>query len=251
MMEADKIMTVMFEPDDISVDIIVQMKEEFTKFWHQDLNPNVIERYIFRHDQMWISHGKQFSLESIKLIAGRLLKDLPFYQNKYSLLDACVKIKGEATHVKIWKLLDILYCSTNIGASDVAIKLVGECKGDVQAREMNLFDTDLQKDDRQAVMLVYLNKVTFQDPDCLLCQSIKRAMKENIQVVLIHENDTNEDGCDFSEIMNQTPKDIMVKPYNIYSKDIATSLYSIKEYQKISLRQLLIKIGANPLIQKV
>ena len=41
-------------------------------------------------------------------------------------------------------------------------KLVGECEGDVQAREMNISDTDLQKDDRQAVMLVYLDSATFQ-----------------------------------------------------------------------------------------
>jgi len=247
-MEADKPMTIIFEPDDESIDIIVQMKEEFTNFWPQDLSPNAIEKYIFGKDPiMWISNGKQFSLESIKLVAGRLLKDLPFYKKNSGLLDAGLKIKGEATPVEIWKPLDILYCSTNIGASDVANKLVGECKGDVKAREMNLSDTDLQKDDRQAVMLVYLNSTTFQASDCLLCESIKRAIDKEVKVVLVHENDVNKNGCAFGEIMNQTPDVLLKKPYNIYAQDIAVGLYSTEEYQKISILQLLTKMGAKPI----
>ena len=99
-MEADKPMTIMFEPDDISVDMIVQMQTEFTKFWPQDLRQDEIESYIFgKVPIMWISNGKQFSLESIKLVAGRLLNDLPFYQKNPGLLDTCLKIKGEATPV--------------------------------------------------------------------------------------------------------------------------------------------------------
>ena len=195
-------MTIMFEPDDISVDILAQMKEEFIKFWPQDLSRNAIKRYIFEVVPiMWISNGKQFSLESIKLVAGRLLKDLPFYRNNPGLLEAGLKIKGEATPVEILKPLDILYCSTNIGADIVADKLAGECKGDVQAREMNLSDTDLQSDDKQAVMLVYLNSTTFQAANCLLCESIKRAIEKDVKVVLVHENDTNKKGCAFGEIM--------------------------------------------------
>jgi len=57
--EADKYMTIIFESDDESVDILVQMKEDFTKFWPQDLGPNAIERYIFGQDLiMWISNGQ-------------------------------------------------------------------------------------------------------------------------------------------------------------------------------------------------
>ena len=37
-------MTIMFEPDDISVDILGQMKDEFIKFWPQDLRKTAIER---------------------------------------------------------------------------------------------------------------------------------------------------------------------------------------------------------------
>ena len=93
-MEANKPMTIMFEPDDISVDMIVQMKTEFTNFWPQALSKTAIKNYIFdKTPTMWISNGKQFSLESIKLVAGRLLNDLPFYRKNSGLLDAGLKIK--------------------------------------------------------------------------------------------------------------------------------------------------------------
>ena len=87
-----------------------------------------------------------FHLELIKLVTGRIIKDLPFYQSNPILLDVGLKIKDEATPVDIWKPLDILYCSMNIRASNMANKLVGECKGVVQAREMYLSNTDLQND---------------------------------------------------------------------------------------------------------
>jgi len=245
--EADKPITVMFEPDDISVDMCREMKDEFDEFWPADLNLDAASNYIFDHKPiMWISNGKQYSLESIKLVAGRLLKGLPYYQHNPDLLDAGVSINGETKSAMMLEPLNILYCSTNQKAHDVALKLVEESKGDVQAREMNLSHTDLQEDDRDAVMLVYLNKKTFKDPACLLCESIKRSMDDKIKIILVHENDTNEGGCTFGEIMNQTPRRLMEKPYNIYSQDIAVSLYSIKEYQDISMYQILTKMGAKP-----
>ena len=112
---------------------------------------------------------------------------------------------------------------------------------------MNLSDTDLQSDDKQAVMLVYLNSATFQASECLLRQSIKCAVKKGVKVVLVHENDTNKKGCAFGEIMNQTPDELLKKPYNIYAEDIAVCIYSTEEYQKISIHQLLTKMGAKPI----
>merc|ERR1711957_251702 len=88
--------------------------------------------------------------------------------------------------------------------------------------------------------------MVFQDPNCLLCDCIIRSMSDNVQVILVHENDPNEGGCEFWQIMEKTPEQLKTKPYSIYSNDIAVSLYSIEEYQRTSLRQLLAKMGANP-----
>merc|ERR1711957_978855 len=88
--------------------------------------------------------------------------------------------------------------------------------------------------------------MVFQDPNCLLCDCIIRSMSDNVQVILVHENDPNEGGCEFWQIMEKTPEQLKTKPYSIYSNDIAVSLYSIEEYQRTSLRQLLFKMGAKP-----
>merc|ERR1712038_1180642 len=116
-----------------------------------------------------------------------------------------------------------------------------------EARAMNLSDDSLQRDDRKAVMLVYLNKYTYQDPNCILCRSIIKAINNAIQVVLVHENDPNQGGCEFWKVMEPTPDELMKKPYTIYSQDIAVSLYSVHEYQRTSLRNLLLKMGGTPI----
>jgi len=248
--EAEKPITVMFESRDVSVDRIVEMREEFRNFWPEDLSPNMYSTYIFAQDPiLWISNGTQFSLESIKLVAGRLLKSIPYYQKNADLLDAGVKIDGEIKPVEISMPMNILYCSTNPEAHDVAQKLVRGCKGNISVSNMNRPGTVLREDGNHTVMLVYLNKNTFKNSGCLFT-SIVRAIDINIRIVLVHENDANKGGCDFWEIIEQTPTELRKKPYNIYEKDIAVSLYSIEEYQKISIRLLLAKMGAEPIDTK-
>merc|ERR1712038_197498 len=119
-----------------------------------------------------------------------------------------------------------------------------------EARAMNPSDDSLQRDNRKAVMLVYLNKYTYQDPNCILCRSIIKAMDVKIQVVLVHENDPNQGGCEFWKVMEQTPDELMKKPYTIYSQDIAVSLYSVHEYQRTSFRNLLLKMGGQQIDSK-
>ena len=147
--------------------------------------------------------------------------------------------------------LEILYCGTNTNAHIVAQKLVVVSTGDVSVRDTTCSDAPLQEDGKQVAILVYLNKDTFKDTDCLLCQSIVRSMDNHIPVTLVHENDANKGGCSFGEVMKQTPKQLMAKPYRIYSEDIAVNLYSIEEYQKISIHQLLSKMGAIPIATRI
>ena len=137
------------------------------------------------------------------------------------MIDAGLKIDGEIEPLKMVKPLDILYCSTNGKAHEVALKLTKECKGgDVAAWAI---DSDfsalysLQMDKREAVMLVYLNKDTFKGPNNHICDCIMRSIDNHIQVVLVHENNSCDGGCAFWQIIDQTPKELMMKPYSIYS----------------------------------
>jgi len=248
--ELQKPITVILEPnEDISVDKSAQMKEEFETFWPQGSAFEDALTYIFQEDPiLWISKGLQFSFESIKLVTGRLLKSLPYYAENSALLDSGLKIDGEITPVEMLQPLDILYCSTNVGAHNVALKVAKECKGDVQTCAMNPSHAHLQRGNREAVMLIYLNKDTFEEPSDI-CKCITQSITRKVRVILVHENDSYKGGCAFWQIMDQTPKKLMKAPYSIYSEDIAVSLYSIDKYQETSLRQLCMKMGGTPIGQ--
>merc|ERR1712038_2220828 len=110
---------------------------------------------------------------------------------------------------------------------------------------MNILDPELQCNVEKTVMLVYLNINTFQqDSESLLYDCIKYALDKSIKVVFVHEKDTTKGGCSFHEIISQTPQKLLAKPYNIYSEDLAVSIYSVNEYEKVGLRQILKKMGA-------
>ena len=246
--DCNKPITVVFEPDNIAVDTVLQMRNEFRRFWPQELSLDLTENRIFeQHPIMWISNGLQFSLESIKLLAGRILKHLPYYKKNDALLSAGLKIDGEIKSMELSTPLEILYGWTNTEAYDIALKLVEECKGDIQVRAVTISNKHWHNENRETVMLVYLNKSTFQDTGCTLSESIIHSIHHNIKVVLVHENDPNKGGCDFEEIIQNTPKDLLENPYRIYSGDTAVSLYSFEDYKKTSLHQLIGKMGAIPL----
>ena len=95
-------------------------------------------------------------------------------------------------------------------------------------------------------MLVYLNEDTFCDNDDMLHVSVKHVMDRNIKIVLVHERNMQMGGCPFDEIITQTPQELINDPYNIFSQDIAISLYSETEYEHVSICQILRKLGAEP-----
>ena len=74
----------------------------------------------------------------------------------------------------------------------------------------------------------------------------KISINSDIKIVLVHENDVNEGGCTFGEIMNHTPTELLLEPYRIYGRNLAVSLHSTEEYEKTSIRQILRKMGAIP-----
>jgi len=269
-MEKGKPITVLYEADDNMVDVVSEMKRECKQFWPSQLTVDNAVAYIFAKDPiMWVSTGIGFSLESIKLVVGRLLETLPYYENENntSLLVAGLKIDGEVGPVKILEPVEILYCSTSTRAHRLVDKLKKECGDNLSASIINLssnnldtglsarmidisdyaFDLNIKRKNKKTVMLLYLNEETFHHPDNLEYEIVKRSIDEDVQVVLMHEKDTNEGGCPFNEIVAQTPQDLMEDPYYLYNR-MAVNIYWMEGYQQVSLRQILRKMGAVPIV---
>jgi len=245
-MEADKPITVLYEANDYPGDIVFMMKEKLRESSQGDPNATKMMSYIFAEEPiMWISDGIQFSFESIKLITGRLLKSLPFYKRNPGLLTRGLNIVSIIKPTEVLSPLYILYCDMNDRACHLAETLAQECNTNVQASKINLMKSYEQYDNEEYVMLVYLNKDAFRVDGDMLHQSVKYAMDHHINLVLVHERDGQRGGCAFREIVAQTPEYLKKAPYNIYSEDIAVSLYTTKEYDYISLCQLLSRVGVN------
>jgi len=239
----EKSITVVYETDDNLQDegFIDEMKEEC----RQHFPLGSID--IFAKDPvLWVNSSQLFSVESVKTIAMRLLRNLPYYKKRPSLLNAGLKTSCDRGPAGFLEPLQIIYCGTNRGVRDIALKLKEECTGNVSTYDISLSSSQVQYDNKKSVMLLYLNTSAFLDADDLTCECVKQTIDANIPLILIHEMDTDEGGCSFDYIMMQTPQVLMGGCYKLYSENIAVPLYSMKRYQQVSLRQILKKMGARP-----
>lgn len=242
-----KSITVIYESNDDVYDEVYEMKEECKKFWSAGSYDDAIKLIFAKDPIMWLNESRLFSLESLKLVVGRLLAKLPYYQDNYALLEAGLKIGCEFSPVKVLSPLQITYCSANIGAYDVALSLAEECKGEVSVCEISVSSLQTHPNDGKTVMLLYLFDGVFDDgPGDLLQESLECAIKDGTQVILVHEKDTNKCRCPFDNIISQTPPELMKAPYYLYD-GLAISLYSTEYYRQVSLRLILSKMGAIPI----
>jgi len=234
--QKEKPITIIFETDENleSSEVIDDMKNECREYLPEELD------YIFAEEPiLWLNSSLHFTLESVKMIVERLLPKLPHYEKHPLLLHEGLKIKNELSPIKVLSPLELLVCDANIGAYEVALKLCGEYKGKVTISNINLSNLSMQSARRDRVMVLYLTEKVFCDQDNQLHDSVKHLINKGVPIILVHEKDTSKGGCPFGTIINLTPDDLKGEPYNLYSTDIAVSLYSVKEYQQVSLRQTL------------
>ena len=98
------------------------------------------------------------------------------------------------------------------------------------------------RDETEKVLLFYINEDTFNDVDNMT-NILQYALDGNINIVMVHEQDSKRGACEFGDAMKQTPACLVDRGlYDI----LAVPLYGLNEYRKISLRQVLIKMGATP-----
>lgn len=92
-----------------------------------------------------------------------------------------------------------------------------------------------------------MNDEVFSDEDEKLKACLKSVMDKGIPVVLVHEQDSEKNRCSLDNCIDQTPVELTQDPYMLFDKaGVAISLYSADYYRVVSLRQLMVRMGAEP-----
>ena len=250
--EQNKPILVLYDGQDGTVE---EMKERCRKYCTDTMTPAaVLERFSTAEHILWLS-AKYYSTESMKLVSKHIFKLLPYFQRQQTVLNKGLLLAGTLESVNLSSKLDILVCKDNIGCMEVAEEVVALAKVD----SSNLifpriieFDTVLDNDltaevpETRKILLFYINEDAFKCPDNMLI-AIKYAMAVGIRIVMVHEQNPKKGGCDFGQIMQSTPTDLVV---NGLYHDLAVPLYEHHVYRKISLRQVLLAMGAESKIHK-
>ena len=104
-----------------------------------------------------------------------------------------------------------------------------------------------------AYFLLYLNTYMFQrdDQNIITSTNIVQSCIDNpdISIVLAHEKDILQGGCNFHTFFNYAPEVLISPPYQLV-KDTAILLYSNKDYRELSLRHILCNMEAKQIGQK-
>lgn len=105
---------------------------------------------------------------------------------------------------------------------------------------------DVSRDTIHKIFLLHLSKNTFNDEHrALMTESILEAKKENIPIILVHEQDLKKEAApDFSFFFQHTPQELLDFPNNLYN-EIAIPLYTRQEYRQISLHLIVDKIKSS------
>jgi hypothetical protein len=94
---------------------------------------------------------------------------------------------------------------------------------------------------RQQVFLLYLNSQTFVgELGVILAVEVRRALENKANILLLHENDRQKEGCDFSHFFNTTPREFI--DAGLY-KPIALGLYPAP-HRDVSLALVAQALGA-------
>ena len=114
-------------------------------------------------------------------------------------------------------------------------------------RKQSVADYDLSIEDipqgsPPSTLLLYLNKDVFLDEGDTVKGIVQAAKDLKIDIVLVHEQDSQEGGCEFSQFFKQTPQVLIDNPYELYH-EMATPLHTRSEYRIVSLSKIVLRLG--------
>ena len=216
----------------------------------------VLERLFTEEPVVWV-RVHDFQKETLKVIALRMLMNLPYYQCSIEALSMGLRVPGEVGPVGLRTPMKLLVCSDNEGARPVAEEIMDASMEDGHATQISIHDAEevlgevsvlrengvLLTDNLNAAMLLYLNTSTFQDEHAKVSQLVQSAMDSKVPLVLVHEQDTSKGGCPFRCFFDSTPKTLLKPPYKLFDT-VATPLFPTTEHRLISLRHILVSMGA-------
>merc|ERR1740124_1432558 len=215
----------------------------------------VADRVFATTPIQWLGGGgAHFAIEAVKLVSFSILTNLPFYMKLPGQLQPGLKVAGELGPVELSVPVDIFVCASNVGARRVIeeAKTTLSTQGDlinildsaILHNTTSFLETDDISVDNKKFLVLYLDEDIFLDEDDEVYATVRAALKMNIEVINVHELDSAMGACSFETFFTQTPSELIEPPYTLY-RDIAVPLYSLPEYRKVSLRQLLMKLGAH------
>lgn len=239
---------IIYEGDDFVLD---EARDECRKFCTEGFD--VVGRVFAMTPILWLGGGgAHYAIEAVKMVSFSILRNLPFYSKRPGELAPGLKVQGELGLVAMTVPVDVFVCAGNVGSR----RIVEEARSTIpKQREYidildggSLLDIDETFEeenplDKKQYLLLYLDEDVFLDDDEEVYEIVRKAIMMNIEVVTVHEQDSALGACAFETFFGQTPSELIEPPFTLY-KDIAVPLYPDPEYRKVSIRQLLIKLGA-------
>ena len=232
--------------------VVENINEECDRYCSDNQDPaKVLNRVCAAEHILWLT-GKYFSHESMKLLTKEILKFLPYYQRRKTALNKGLKLAGQLGTVALSSQLNILVCNDNVGCMEVAEEVVALAQEDsgLIVPHALVFEDVLSQTfvdnlgDTKKVLLFYINENIFKYDENVY-GSLKYALEENIDIVMVNEQDLKKGACEFSCTIRRTPPDLVVS--GLYN-NLAVPLYELDVYRKISIRQVLLAMGAQPAI---
>jgi len=205
----------------------------------------ILKNILANDPILWLGNStKEFSLVSIELIVLSLLHQLPYYQKNSEHLARGLTIERAPNPVHIAYPLVMYTCHKNGKAKNIAEEVKENGYGYVQLRDAGelLIDEPPQHQGLHPpceVLLLYLNKDLFQDPDGEVIELVELSLKKGIEPVLIYEQDASEGKCEFAHFFTLTPNRLVAS--GLFD-GLAIPFYSVPEYHAVSLYLLLQKI---------
>jgi len=192
---------------------------------------------------------------SLKEIALRVLRQLPYYISIPSDLDRGLTLPGELSPFRFPPpCITILTCDANVGARAVA--------NEVRATAVRTSsDSTVRIEEAGAVLaagatqlpgavalLIYLNERAFTDAGGVVAATVQRAMDARVPIALVHEQDEERGACVFARYFDLAPDVLQQQPYKLFDL-VAVSLYPGANHRKISLRHVMRDLGAEPVAE--
>ena len=203
-----------------------------------------------------------FQVESLKEIALRMLRQVPYYALHTSELTPGVAVPGEIRPHGFTGVVTILVCHGNKGAHDLAKELkAAEAEGRsssaatpkgndaperVTIREAEeALEANAPPLHSNVVFLLYLTERTFLDEGGAVARLVQKAMDRGISITPVAEQEPCRGGCAFRQFFQQTPQVLQQPPYKLFDT-LAVPLYPSVQHRKVSLRHVLRGMGAQP-----